>query len=455
MVDSSETFDPYDDWLGIPREDQPPNHYRLLDLREFESSTAAIDEAAKLRAAYLHQLAGGPNREAVQKLLNEVARARRTLMDDRARREYDEQLRNPVDIAAAAPAFEIETGATPRAGKAPPSRRPRGRRPKRKSWINDWRVHGASISILLLAAITAVVYTHMRDTTKQAVRPMALQTSGRSYSPAPSRDQRALIAPDRRSAMEALSESPPASTPKRRSRRNSGGGFSGKSELALPSTDIELRGAIAPVIALPDNWLDGLDSVIDFSRPIAESFEIRRGGAVSTVRDGRLFLIGKKGNVTSSQLVATQWRLLADHAVALDTNIRPSNISSFAGMIVGPLRVRLTSQRNKLQLQVFDQVLATFTPPQGTFTTLAVLRDPVEQASFRWVLRAGDVNKSGRIEYTGQVGESIQVGVMLGSPKSNVKPAVWIDNFRIGKLSQTPPFSDTAIEFVAPQAASQ
>ena len=31
----AESFDPYESWLGIPPEDQPPNHYRLLGLKPF------------------------------------------------------------------------------------------------------------------------------------------------------------------------------------------------------------------------------------------------------------------------------------------------------------------------------------------------------------------------------------------------------------------------------------
>ena len=33
-------FDPYHEWMGIPPSEQPPNHYRLLGLSEFETSKA-------------------------------------------------------------------------------------------------------------------------------------------------------------------------------------------------------------------------------------------------------------------------------------------------------------------------------------------------------------------------------------------------------------------------------
>ena len=37
----SETFDPYHAWLGIPPEQQPPNHYQLLGLQVFEPDRSA------------------------------------------------------------------------------------------------------------------------------------------------------------------------------------------------------------------------------------------------------------------------------------------------------------------------------------------------------------------------------------------------------------------------------
>ena len=33
---SSEEFDPYRKWLGIPPQEQPPNHYRLLGIAVFD-----------------------------------------------------------------------------------------------------------------------------------------------------------------------------------------------------------------------------------------------------------------------------------------------------------------------------------------------------------------------------------------------------------------------------------
>lgn len=40
------TFDPYQEWLGIPPHRRPPTHYDLLGLSEGETDTERIRDAA-------------------------------------------------------------------------------------------------------------------------------------------------------------------------------------------------------------------------------------------------------------------------------------------------------------------------------------------------------------------------------------------------------------------------
>ena len=40
----SDQFDPYHVWLGIPPEEQPPSHYRLLGLRPLEADGDVISK---------------------------------------------------------------------------------------------------------------------------------------------------------------------------------------------------------------------------------------------------------------------------------------------------------------------------------------------------------------------------------------------------------------------------
>jgi hypothetical protein len=52
-------FDPYYKWLGIPPEEQPPNHYRLLGIRLFEEDRDVIQAAAERQTVYLRNVALG------------------------------------------------------------------------------------------------------------------------------------------------------------------------------------------------------------------------------------------------------------------------------------------------------------------------------------------------------------------------------------------------------------
>jgi hypothetical protein len=103
----ADDFNPYHVWLGIPPDEQPANHYRLLSLRLFESSADVIDNAADRQMAHLRTIQVGKNSELSQRLLNEVAAARVCLLDPKKRAAYDQQLRTKLPATpAAAPAVE-------------------------------------------------------------------------------------------------------------------------------------------------------------------------------------------------------------------------------------------------------------------------------------------------------------------------------------------------------------
>ncbi|MEZ6064492.1 MAG: hypothetical protein R3B90_02015 [Planctomycetaceae bacterium] len=85
----SGAFDPYHVWLGIPPKDQPPNHYRLLGLELFEDNPDVIDAAANRQTSYLRGMAAGEHRRESQAILNEIAAARRCLLDAAKKSHYD------------------------------------------------------------------------------------------------------------------------------------------------------------------------------------------------------------------------------------------------------------------------------------------------------------------------------------------------------------------------------
>jgi hypothetical protein len=87
-------FDPYHKWLGIPPQDQPPNHYRLLGIGLFESDPDVIDAAAEKHMTYIRGCATGPHVAHSQKLLNEIAAARLCLLKPDKKNAYDTALRS-------------------------------------------------------------------------------------------------------------------------------------------------------------------------------------------------------------------------------------------------------------------------------------------------------------------------------------------------------------------------
>lgn len=108
-------FDPYHKWLGIPPQERPLHHYRLLSLGLFEDNADVIQNAADRQMAHVRTFQGGPHSALSQKLLNELAAARVCLLDTRRRAEYDAELR-----AALAPPIAVPPAPTPPVAAAAP-----------------------------------------------------------------------------------------------------------------------------------------------------------------------------------------------------------------------------------------------------------------------------------------------------------------------------------------------
>ncbi|QDU97835.1 LamG domain-containing protein [Lignipirellula cremea] len=108
----AEEFNPYYKWLGIPPEEQPPHHYRLLGVRPFESDREVIDSVANRHIAYLQDITAGPHLRQAQKLLTELAGARRVLLNAERKAKYDAELKAKLD--AAKPVAAATQARTPR-----------------------------------------------------------------------------------------------------------------------------------------------------------------------------------------------------------------------------------------------------------------------------------------------------------------------------------------------------
>ena len=94
-----QTFDAYHVWLGIPPEEQPPNHYRLLGIGLFESQPDVIASAADRQMGHLRTFQSGKHSELSQQLLNEVAAAKICLLNPARKAAYDGQLRQEANTA--------------------------------------------------------------------------------------------------------------------------------------------------------------------------------------------------------------------------------------------------------------------------------------------------------------------------------------------------------------------
>ncbi len=89
----TEPFDPYRKWLGIPAQDRPPHHYRLLGIEPFESDQEVICNAADARMAQIKTFQTGKHSDHSQRLLNELAAAKVCLLNPAKKAEYDQELR--------------------------------------------------------------------------------------------------------------------------------------------------------------------------------------------------------------------------------------------------------------------------------------------------------------------------------------------------------------------------
>jgi hypothetical protein len=103
-------FDPYQAWLGIPKEQQPPNFYQLLGISPLEQDRRVIDEAIIRQTARVRIYQNGPQARLCTDILNKIAEAGTVLLDPTKRRRYDEHLLRPTeanpfaDLGAAPPA---------------------------------------------------------------------------------------------------------------------------------------------------------------------------------------------------------------------------------------------------------------------------------------------------------------------------------------------------------------
>ncbi len=127
----SDTFDPYHEWLGIPKWDQPANAYRLLGIQVFEQDREVIANAADRIMKHLRTYQTSKRSQLSQKLLNEVANAKICLLDKQSKAQYDAELAQkmvPSDLPTSPEADDSQSGfdaflASSQADRAKPTKK--------------------------------------------------------------------------------------------------------------------------------------------------------------------------------------------------------------------------------------------------------------------------------------------------------------------------------------------
>jgi len=187
-------FDPYHKWLGIPKEQRPPTYYQLLGIGSSETDHDVIEEAAIRQTTHVRAYQIGPHAQECTRLLNEIAKARATLLNPGLRREYDASLAPVATVAVPARADDAVTAQPPRpaatvfaeefADLEEPRPRPRPRSDRildvRKS-NTTWIMVGAGVGGFVLLLVVLVMILLLRSSpqpppvvaVKPAPKPMA------------------------------------------------------------------------------------------------------------------------------------------------------------------------------------------------------------------------------------------------------------------------------------------
>src|ERR1700692_2590491 len=98
----SGTFNGYHVWLGIPPNEPPPSHYRLLGIAAFETDLDVIEHAADRQMAHVRTFQSGRHAALSQQILNELAVARLCLLNPEKKTAYDQELRSKIGGVAKA-----------------------------------------------------------------------------------------------------------------------------------------------------------------------------------------------------------------------------------------------------------------------------------------------------------------------------------------------------------------
>ena len=103
-------FNPYHKWLGIAPSDEPPTHYQLLGITHLEADVDVIEYNTDRQMVALRAFETGPHGALAKKIIREVSKASKCLLNPGKKKEYDQGLpsiarlpRPPAGAPAAPP----------------------------------------------------------------------------------------------------------------------------------------------------------------------------------------------------------------------------------------------------------------------------------------------------------------------------------------------------------------
>lgn len=468
----------YQEWLEIPAERLPPNHYAILGLSDFESDGEEIETAAKSRGAYLHQIAAGPQRKIVQKMLGQVAIARRILMSDSARNEYDQSLRR-ADVCAGAAAESCELALASSHSAESVSAAGASKVSETRMKPSDWKYHAISAAALLLI-VSVVFWVNRNPGGRRAAQARAAEadsltdasstkvtSSKPSAEPNASPERGATTSAAREPAKRTNSRKAPAvassdSSSSRRSpiakKRDTGSGLGMGlgSKFTDVLTDIAKQpgedaprlerkpgsaNGFQPLAGLsvspvkknvkPNEWPTDLLVVDAFPDAAADRFECDRGFDWFDAREKRLHIKTISGK-NVFWLADKKFKLTAGSALALTTSLASKMRSEVnVGFAIDGIRIALRPFKSGVEVIVRDRGedaridSVSRIKTDSAKTTLTIVRDGKNASSVHWFVKTGDQRQTGEIGVK-DLGDHPNVSLFVATPKKDMSRPLWV-----------------------------
>lgn len=198
----SDEFNPYYEWLAIPLEEQPANFYRLLGVKEFESNPKILQNAADRQMTHVRTFQQGKHAAESQTLLNELAKARITLLDPTTREAYNETMRQTISVV---PPMTSGNASGSILLDLPSIQLPNGEMKKKGSqfsWLSSFWVWGAGVTLLL---VLILIY-FQGENTAPAVGVTAAKSSFQPPLNLEEKEAEETVEPEEATDMEVVSE---------------------------------------------------------------------------------------------------------------------------------------------------------------------------------------------------------------------------------------------------------